>query len=60
MTYRDPNPLLRGISRSDGVCKEVFDFFCHELELVIEIDGNSHDRENAYEKDRELSGKSKM
>ena len=29
------------------------DFFCPELELVIEIDGNSHDSENAYEKDTE-------
>jgi very-short-patch-repair endonuclease len=31
----------------------VFDFFCPELALAVEIDGNSHDRENAYEKDRE-------
>jgi len=23
----------------------VVDFFCHELALAIEIDGNSHDRE---------------
>jgi len=29
----------------------VFDFFCPELALAVEIDGNSHDRENAYEKD---------
>jgi len=41
------------VSRSDGVCSGVFDFFCPELALVIEIDGNSHDSENAYEKDTE-------
>jgi very-short-patch-repair endonuclease len=35
------------------VCRGVVDFFCPELELVIETDGNSHDSENAYEKDRE-------
>ena len=33
------------------MCREVFDFFCPELALAVEIDGNSHDRENAYEKD---------
>ena len=26
------NPLLRGVSRSDGVCRKVSDFFCPELE----------------------------
>jgi hypothetical protein len=31
----------------------VFDFFCADLELAIGIDENSHDRENAYEKDME-------
>jgi very-short-patch-repair endonuclease len=35
------------------VCRRVFDFFCPELELVIEIDGNSQDIENDYEKDTE-------
>ena len=45
-----PDPLSRG---DEGVCRGVVDFFCPELELVIEINGNSHDRENAYEKDRE-------
>jgi very-short-patch-repair endonuclease len=42
------------------VCRGVVDFFCPELELAIEIDGSSHDRENAYEKDierqREIEG----
>ena len=31
----------------------VFDFFCHELALAIEIDGSSRDSENAYEKGRD-------
>jgi len=39
------------VSRSDGVCREVVDFFCPELALVIEIDGNRHDKETAYQKD---------
>ena len=35
------------------MCRGAVDFFCHELALAIEIDGNSHNRENAYEKDIE-------
>ena len=35
------------------MCREVFDFFCPELALAVEIDGNSHNRKTAYEKDRE-------
>jgi len=31
------NPLLRGVSRSDGVCRNIVDFFCHELELAGEV-----------------------
>ena len=41
------------MSQSDGVCRRVVDFFCPALALAIEIDENSHDSENAYEKDRE-------
>jgi len=41
------------VSRSDGVCRRVVDFFCPALAVAIEINGNSHDRENAYEKDRD-------
>lgn len=29
------------------------DFFCPELALAIEIDGNSHDSDDAYKKDIE-------
>jgi very-short-patch-repair endonuclease len=35
----------------------VVDFFCPELALAIEIDGNSHDKENAYQKDTERQRK---
>jgi very-short-patch-repair endonuclease len=35
------------------VCRGVVDFFCPDLALVIEIDGNSHDKANAYQKDAE-------
>ena len=31
--------------RQKPVLNYVMDFFCHELELAIEIDGNSHDLE---------------
>lgn len=30
----------------------IVDFFCHELELAIEIDGSSHHSEEAIEKDK--------
>jgi len=39
--------------RQKLILNYIFDFFCPELELAIEIDGNSHDSENAYEKDTE-------
>ena len=39
--------------RQKPILNYIVDFFCPELALAVEIDGNSHDRENAYEKDRE-------
>jgi very-short-patch-repair endonuclease len=39
--------------RQKPIINFIADFFCPELKLVIEIDGNSHDKENAYDKDRE-------
>ena len=39
--------------RQKPIMNYIVDFFCPELALAIEIDGNSHDSENAYEKDRE-------
>ena len=37
--------------RQKPILNYIVDFFCPELALAVEIDGNSHDRENAYEKD---------
>ncbi len=31
----------------------IVDFYCHELMLVIEVDGSSHDNEDAYKIDQE-------
>ena len=39
--------------RQKTIMNYIVDFFCHELAFAIEIDGNSHGSENAYEKDRE-------
>ncbi|MFH0813661.1 MAG: endonuclease domain-containing protein [Pseudomonadota bacterium] len=39
--------------RQKPIMSFIVDFFCPELALAIEIDGNSHDSENAYEKDME-------
>jgi very-short-patch-repair endonuclease len=43
--------------RQKPIINFIADFFCPELKLVIEIDGNSHDKENAYDKDRERQQK---
>ncbi len=32
----------------------IVDFYCHELMLVIEIDGNSHDDKQDYDQNRQL------
>jgi len=37
--------------RQKPILNYILDFFCHELELAIEIDGDSHDSEKAYKKD---------
>ena len=39
--------------RQKPILNYIVDFFCPELELVIEIDGTSHDSENVHEKDKE-------
>ena len=31
----------------------IVDFYCHELKLAIEVDGSSHNHENAFERDAE-------
>ncbi|HBO84976.1 MAG: DNA methylase [Deltaproteobacteria bacterium GWC2_42_11] len=38
--------------RQKPILNYILDFFCHELELAIEIDGCSHDFEEAYKKDK--------
>jgi very-short-patch-repair endonuclease len=38
--------------RQKPVLNYILDFFCHELELAIEIDGSSHNFEEAYKNDR--------
>jgi very-short-patch-repair endonuclease len=43
--------------RQKPIMNFIVDFFCPELKLVIEIDRGSHDKENAYEKDRERQRK---
>jgi very-short-patch-repair endonuclease len=40
-----------------GCLGGVVDFFCPELKLIIEIDGDTHDSENAHEKDKERQRK---
>jgi very-short-patch-repair endonuclease len=37
--------------RQKPILNYILDFFCHELELAIEIDGNTHDSEKAHKKD---------
>ena len=48
------NPLLRGVSRSDGVCRKVVDFFCPGLKLVIVIDGAPTIVKKDRERQREI------
>jgi len=31
----------------------IVDFYCHECKLAIEVDGSSHDSEDAYLKDKD-------
>ena len=31
----------------------IVDFYCHELKLAIEVDGSSHNHEDAFERDAE-------
>ncbi len=38
--------------RQHPIAKFVVDFYCHEKKLVIELDGNVHDTEEAKEKDK--------
>ncbi|MFM9943949.1 MAG: endonuclease domain-containing protein [Bacteroidia bacterium] len=42
--------------RQKPILNYVMDFFCHELELAIEIDGNSHDLEYKIQLDIQRQG----
>jgi very-short-patch-repair endonuclease len=42
--------------RQKPILNFILDFFCHELELAIEIDGHSHNFEDAYYKDIKRQG----
>jgi very-short-patch-repair endonuclease len=37
--------------RQQGIGPFIVDFFCHELKLAIEVDGASHEREEAKDYD---------
>ena len=37
--------------RQHPVGKFILDFYCHELKLAVEIDGNIHEQEDVKEKD---------
>lgn len=32
----------------------IVDFYCHELKLVIEVDGLSHEEQKSYDRDRQV------
>lgn len=40
-------------SRQRPVDSYIADFMCKELKLIIEVDGNTHNFENIYQKDQE-------
>lgn len=42
--------------RQIPILEYIVDFFCHELQLVIEIDGRSHDHSQTSEEDLERQG----
>jgi len=46
---------MRGFDfdRQKPIDKYIVDFFCNELMLVIEIDGESHNEKNEYDKHRQ-------
>jgi very-short-patch-repair endonuclease len=39
--------------RQKPIQKYIVDFYCHQLKLVIEVDGFSHDDQKEYDIDRE-------
>ena len=39
--------------RQKPIKKYIVDFYCHQLKLIIEVDGRSHDDQKEYDLDRE-------
>ena len=48
---RNKQMLSYDFHRQKPIDQFIVDFFCHELHLAIEIDGSSHDGDEAQEKD---------
>lgn len=46
---------LKGLKfrRQHGIGPYIVDFYCHELKLIIEVDGSSHDETEQYDSNRE-------
>lgn len=49
---RDRKMLNLKIRRQHPIGKYIADFYCHELKLVIELDGSIHDLELVKKKDK--------
>ena len=42
-----------GFHRQAPIDEFIVDFYCHELKLAVEIDGNSHDNKDEYDMQRQ-------
>ncbi len=49
---RNKQMLGYDFHRQKPIDQFIVDFFCNELNLAIEIDGGSHETDEAYEKDK--------
>ncbi len=45
--------LGTGFKRQRPIDRFIVDFFCQELQLIVEIDGNSHFKKEAYDRFRQ-------
>jgi len=39
--------------RQHSIGRYIADFYCHDIKLIIEIDGNIHDKRKEYDKNRD-------
>lgn len=51
--YLRTHPLGFKFRRQHPLGIFIVDFYCHKLKLVIEVDGNIHDSEEAQNRDKE-------